>query len=452
MHIRPRSPLTTQYPMSLARTLRLDRHDRSIFALALPALGSLAADPLVSLVDTAFVGQLGSVPLAALGVNASLFSMAFVIFNFLAYGTTPLIGRALGQGRKADAGRIAVQALVLATAVGAVALLLLQLAAVPLLRMMGAGGPLLEDALTYLRIRAFAGPAVLLITAGHGIFRGFQNTMTPLLVTLALNVVNLVLDPLLIFGFGWGLAGAATATAAAQWTGALTFLYLLLVRERETLQIRFRLPSLQAFRPFLRIGWEMAIRTVALIGTMTLATAIATRVGTRAVAAHQVAAQLWLFMALVVDALAISGQALVAKYLGAGSERTARRVSNRLLGWALATGLALSALFWVLTPWLVPFFTDDAEVMARLRAVMPFVIAMQPLNALVFVWDGIFMGAEQFRYLAVAMVASAAVAATGLLLVLPMGWGLTGVWWALVALMLVRLITLAARYLRPLAA
>lgn len=425
-------------------------HDRAIWRLAWPALGALAADPLVSLVDTAFVGQLGRTELAALGINASVFSLAFVVFNFLAYGTTPRVGRAVGRGDRAEAGRVVMQALTLAVGVGAVALCALQLFAVPILRAMGADAALMGPALEYLRIRAFAGPAVLIITASHGAFRGFQDTRTPLVISLGLNAVNLVLDPLLIFGLGWGLAGAATATAIAQWSGALVFLWLLLVRRREALKIPLALPRLKALVPFLKIGWELALRTFALIATMTLATAIAARVGTVAVAAHQVAAQLWLFLALVVDALAIAAQALVAKHLGAGDRAAARAVSGRLLVWGLGVGCVLGLGFWLLQPVLPGFFSDDPATVAAVLAVFPFVAAMQPLNALVFVWDGVFMGAEDFRYLAKAMLASALAAAAVLLAVLPMGWGLAGVWWGLVTLMGVRLVTLAARYAKRL--
>lgn len=419
--------------------------DRRILALALPALGALAADPLVSMVDTAFVGRLGVTPLAALGVNASVFSLAFVVFNFLAYGTTPLIARAVGRGDRPAAGRLAVEALTLATVAGVGALVLLQLLAGPVLALMGATGPLREPALEYLRIRALAGPAVVLITAGHGIFRGWHDTRTPLVVTLGLNVVNLVLDPLFIFGLGWGLAGAAWATVVAQWAGAAAFLWLILRSRRERLGVTSYRPRLRDLAPLLRVGSALLVRTLSLIATMTLATAVATRLGPLAVAAHQVATQLWLLLALVVDALAVAGQALVG-----GSEGTeARRISNRLLAWGLALGVGLAALFALLRPWLPLLFTDDPAAVGRVDDLLPFVIWMQPLNALVFVWDGVYMGARAFRFLAVQMVLSAAVAAAVLLAVAPMGWGLEGVWWGIVALMGTRAVTLGVRYFGP---
>ena len=422
------------------------RYDREILALAVPAVGALAADPVVSLVDTAFVGRLGAVELAALGVNASVFSLAFMAFNFLANGSTPMIGRAVGRGDREGAGRIVTQAFVLAIAIGVVVLILLEAFARPILLAMGADGELLEPALTYLRIRALAGPAVLLISAGNGVFRGFQDTRTPLVIVLGLNVVNLALDPLFIFGFGWGLAGAAWATVIGQWLGAIWFVTLLFVRDRRTLHVPLALPSLGELAPFLKIGWELVARTMALVATMTLATAVAARVGVQEVAAHQVAAQLWLFLALVVDALAIAAQALVARYVGEGKPREARALSNRLLGMGVALGLALGVGMWLAQGWLPRVFTDAPAVVALVTAIFPFVALMQPLNAIVFVWDGVFMGVEDFRYLAWAMIVSSAVAAAILLLVVPLGWGLEGVWWGLVALMGVRAATLAVRY------
>ena len=423
-------------------------HDREILRLAVPALAGLAADPLVSLIDTAFVGQLGRVPLGALGVNASIFSMTFVVFNFLAYGTTPRVGRAVGDGDRAAAGRAVVRALTLALLAGGVALGALQLLARPVLRLMGASAELMGPALAYLRIRALAGPAVLLITASHGAFRGYQDTRTPMYVTIGFNVVNAGLDPLFIFGFGWGLAGAAAATAIAQWIGALVFLGLLLGVRREELGVPLAWPSLRSLVPFLKVGRDLLLRTGSLVGTMTLATAVAARVSVTAVAAHQVAHQLWLFLALVVDALAVAAQALVSKHLGADDPDAARTVSDRLVQWGLAVGVALGVGFFLLRPVLPHFFTDDPATIRALLDVYLFVALLQPLNGLVFVGDGIYMGAEAFPYLAKAMIGTALVAAAVLGLVLPMGWGLRGVWGGIATLMAGRLLTLGVPYLR----
>ena len=424
------------------------RYDREILALAVPALGALAADPLVSLIDTAFVGRLGRVELAALGVNVAVFGFAFIVFNFLAYGTTPMVGKAVGRGDRDAAGRVVANAFVIAAVAGILALTALQLLARPILAVMGADATLIDPATSYLRVRALAGPALLIITAANGAFRGFQDTRTPLIVTLGVAAVNLVLDPLFIFVFGWGLVGAAWATTVAQWIGAVTFLALVYGRLRRSWRVPLRLPSWREVTPFLNVGWALLIRTFSLIAALTAATAVATRVGVVEVAAHQVAAQLWLFLALIVDALAIAAQALVARFVGEGRWQEARAVSDRLLAMGLLVGVLLGVAFWLGRGLLARAFSDDPQVVAAVLAVFPFVALMQPLNGLVFVWDGIFMAIEDFRFLAVAMALSALVAATLLALVLPMQWGLAGVWWAIVGLMAARAATVAWRY-RP---
>jgi MATE family multidrug resistance protein len=428
--------------------VRVRRYDREILTLALPALGALAADPLVSLIDTAFVGRLGRVELAALGVNVAVFSFAFILFNFLAYGTTPMVARALGRGDRDEAGRIVANAFVLALLAGAVALTVLQAFARPILAAMGADATLMDPAASYLRVRALAGPALLLITAANGAFRGFQDTRTPLIVTLGVAAINLILDPLFIFAFGWGLVGAAWATTAAQWAGAVAFVALVYGRHRGSWRVPLRLPGWREVTPFLRVGWALVIRTLSLIGALTAATAVATRIGVVEVAAHQVAAQLWLFLALIVDALAIAGQALVARYVGEGRPEDARALSDRLLAMGLLVGSGLGVAFWAARGALAAAFSDDPAVVATVLSVFPFVALMQPLNGLVFVWDGIFMGIQDFRFLALAMALSALAAAALLASVLPLGWGLAGVWWAIVGLMVARAATLGWRY-RP---
>jgi MATE family multidrug resistance protein len=291
----------------------------------------------------------------------------------------------------------------------------------------------------------------MIITVGHGAFRGYQDTRTPLYVTLGLNAVNLVLDPIFIFGLGAGLVGAAWATVVAQWVGAAAFLALLWAG-RSRLGIAAGRPGWGEVRMLLGAGRPLVIRTLALLGTLTLATAVAARVGTVAVAAYQVLAQLWLFLALVVDALAIAAQAMIGKSVGAGSV-DARAIANRLLVLGLGLGLALAAVMALAAPWLSQLFTDDPAVVAAIRSAYGFVVVMQPLNAIVFVWDGIVIGATDFGYLAVSMVIAAVTSSAVLLAVVPQGWGLAGVWWGLVVLMATRALTLLAWQLRgPLSA
>ena len=419
--------------------------DRRILRLAVPALGTLAIDPLVSLTDTAFVARLGEVPLAALGVDTAVFSFSFFLFNFLAYGTTPLLAGAVGRGDSAGAGRIAWQAVALAIVAGMAVMVLLQVFAEPILGLMGAEGEMIEPALVYLRIRALAAPAVVLVIAANGVFRGLQDTRTPLIVTVAISLLNLVLDPLLIFAAGWGVAGAATATAVAQWLGALWFLALL-GRSRRRGDIPWSFPRFDQARPLLRAGRDIGLRTFALVGFFTLATAQAARVGTAAVAAHQVASQLWLLLALAVDALAIAAQAMIGLASGRGDRLEVRRSSIRLLWWGAGAGVVLGALVAITADPLISLFGAGPAVSAELATILPVIALMEPLSALVFVGDGIFLGASRFAFLAVTTVAAAVIASAVVLGAVAIGWGLIGVWVGIVALVVARAVGLATGY------
>ena len=285
---------------------------------------------------------------------------------------------------------------------------LLILTAREVLGVMGAGDDTLEGATTYLRIRALALPAVMLVTAGHGVFRGFQDTRAPLVVTLGLNLINLVLDPLLIFGLGAGLAGAAWATVIAQWAGAVWFVALLW-RRRDALGLVWSLPGRSDLRILLGAGRALILRIGSLLAVLTVATAIAARIGTSSVAAHLVMFQIWLFLSLVLDALAIAGQAMIGKTLALDVDDAAA-ISRRLLVLGLGVGSAVAVALIVVAPWLPGWFTDDPAVIRSLRGVYPFLVLMQPLNALVFVWDGIVIGATDFTYLAWTVFVAAAVA------------------------------------------
>lgn len=420
---------------------RRSRFDSEIFKLGIPAFGALAADPLVSLVDTAFVGRLGASELGSLAVAAAVFGVAFALFNFLAYGTTPLVAAAMGRKDQSEAGRLASAAVGIGLAAGLLGVLLLIPLAENVVRIMGASADTVGGATDYLRIRSLALPAVMLITVGHGVFRGLHNTMTPLLVTLGLNAVNLILDPILIFGLDWGLEGAAWATVVAQWSGAAWFV-VLLGRQRSALGLHRERPHRDDVRRLLHAGSALLIRTGSLLAALTLATAIAARIGTAQVAAHQIMFQVWIFLSLMLDSLAIAGQAMVATALPRSTAESAA-ISRRLLALGLTFGLLLTAILVAVGPWVPGWFIDDADVVSALRTVYPFLVVMQPLNALVFVWDGVIIGAGDFAYLAKSMVVALAASAAVLLAVLPLGWGLAGVWWAIVVLMLVRVGLLA---------
>jgi len=417
-------------------------YDREIVRIGLPALGALAADPLMSLVDTAFIGRLGAVALAAVAIASAIYAAVFAVFNFLEYAVTPLVAQSVGAGDREEAGRFTVAALAVSVVGGVVAAIGLIVFAEPLLRAFGAGADVLASATTYLRIRALGVPALLVILVGHGAFRGYQDTRTPLIVSLGLNAVNLVLDPVLIFGVGWGIAGAAWATVVAQWFGAAWFAVLFFWIRRSALAIGFGRLKRSAVGSLAVAARAMILRNASLLASLTAATVVAARVGTASVAAHQIAMQLWIFLALVIDAFAIAGQAIVGKELGAGQRVVARAVSNRLLALGFTFGITLAIALAAVSPWLGSWFTPDRAVLTAFTAILPILVMMQPINGVVFVWDGIAIGAKAFSLLAWSTLLASAVSLAALLAVIPMGWGLVGVWAAIVVLMVVRATTL----------
>lgn len=422
--------------MRVRPQLRRGSLDRTILGLALPATMALAADPLLSLVDTALVGRLGSVELAALGIDTAVFTTVFFGFNFLTYGTTAAVARRRGANDPEGASRYAVQALWLAVALGAVSTVVLLVAAPAIVRLMGATAAVAGPAIVYLRIRACAAVGLLIVQVGHGAFRGLHDTRTPLAITVAANIVNGAVSWWLIYPLGMGIAGAALGTVVAEVGAAGAFL-VLGARRLSTAGLRVDRP---AMAEIVRVSRDLFLRTVSLLTGLLITTAIAARMGTVTVAAHQIARELWTMLALILDGFAIAGQAMVATALGAGDPARARAESRRILGWGLAGGLVIGVVYLPLGGVLPGVFTRDAEVIAGVTGVWVIIAALQPAGGVVFVLDGILMGAGDFRFLLTSTAAAAlgALVPVGLL-ALALDWGLQGVWAGMVAMMAVRL-------------
>jgi putative MATE family efflux protein len=414
-------------------------YDRQILMLAVPALGALAAEPLYVLVDTAIVGHLGTTQLAALAIAATVMSTAFTIFNFLTYGTTAQVARLHGAGRDEAAAALGSQALWLALGIGVVLLALIEALAGPLVTLMGGTGKVYDGAVLYLRIAALGSPLFMLASAGQGFLRGISDLRTPLVILVCAHTTNAVLELLFVYGFRWGLAGSAWGTVIAQAGMALGFVA---VQRRAG----FERPLPAKMRPLARIGSEIAVRTTALTGSFLVGSAVLARIGTASLGAHQVAFQLWIFLALILDAIAVAGQVMVGRMLGAGDAAGARAAATRMIGWSVAIGALFAVVLLALGDAVPRLFTGDDRVVARAHEIWPLFAVMMPANGAVFALDGILIGAGDTRYLMWGMLAAAAVYVPITLLALRDGWGIVGVWWGLLALIAVRLVTCAARF------
>jgi MATE family multidrug resistance protein len=419
--------VTSANPASTQRRFLLPgRHpaDKSILALGIPALGALAADPLYSLVDTAFVGNLGAEELGAVAVGTAAFTASFWLFSFLAYGVTPRVARFVGANDDRNAARIGVQALLMALSIGAVITILGVVLAGPIVRLLGADADIQGLAESYLRIRVLSATAVLVAQVGHGWLRGTQNTRTPMFIAVGGAGLNIGLDYLLIYSFGMGVQGAAWATVIGQYLAAGAFL-VILTRRFNGAGARWRFER-DVASGLLRIGADLVVRTGALLGALTLTTSVAARMSLDSLGAWQITMQLFLFLSLVLDSVAIAAQALVGKYLGAGTRADARAVSARLMEWGLLIGLVAGLALFLGRSGLASLFSNDESVVASAAWLVAWLAAVQPLSALAFTLDGILIGASDTRFLAQSMLLSSVAFAAVSLASLNLDWGTPG--------------------------
>ncbi|MFE7597239.1 MATE family efflux transporter [Streptomyces sp. NPDC057494] len=428
----------TQAPATSKAVRR--QHDREIVSLALPAFGALVAEPLFLMVDSAIVGHLGTPQLAGLAIAAALLSTAVSVFVFLAYATTAAVARRVGAGDLQAAIRQGMDGIWLALLLGAAVVALTLPTAPWLVGIFGASDTAAPYAVTYLRISSLGIPAMLVVLAATGVLRGLQDTRTPLYVAIAGFATNGALNVGLVYGAGLGIAGSAWGTVIAQCGMAVAYL-VVVVRGARRHGASLR-PDAAGIRASAQAGAPLLVRTLSLRAVLLIATAVAARLGDAEVAAHQIILSLWSLMAFALDAIAIAGQAIIGRYLGADDADGARQVCRRMVQWGVVSGVALGALLIVARPLFVPLFTGDTTVQDTLLPALLVVALSQPISGVVFVLDGVLMGAGDGPYLAWAMLLTLAVFAPVALMIPALSGGLTALWWAMTLMMTVRMGTL----------
>lgn len=467
--------------------LNLDKLGLEIASIALPAALALTADPIASLVDTAFIGQIGPVELAAVGVSIALFNQAsrIAIFPLVSVTTSfvaeeDTIGTVSPEAKDSDYletgsstnGEMkqlipesdatqnaynsksvatsfeivttnhqkryipsASSAMVIGSILGLIQAIFLISGAKPLLNFMGVGSdsPMLKPAKQYLMLRSLGAPAVLLSLAMQGIFRGFKDTKTPLYATVAGDVTNIILDPIFIFVFHLGVTGAAIAHVISQYLICFILLWRLMA------QVNLLPPSIRhlQFSRFLKNGFLLLMRVIAVTFCVTLAASLAARQGPTPMAAFQVCLQVWLATSLLADGLAVAGQAILASAFAKKDYDKATATASRVLQLGLVLGLMLAAILGVGLQYGARLFTKDVNVLHLIGIGIPFVAATQPINALAFVFDGVNFGASDFAYSAFSMVMVAIVSIL-VLFVLSYTNGFIGIWVALTIYMSLR--------------
>jgi len=412
---------------------------RRIAGLAIPALGVLAAEPLYLLFDLAVVGRLGAVALAGLAIGGLILSLVSSQLTFLSYGTTARAARFFGAGDRASAVGEGVQATWLGIGLGLLIAVAVEATAVPLLDVIANGGQIAAEAEPWLRIAVLGAPAILISLAGNGWMRGVQDTARPLRYVVSGFAVSAVLCPLLVYGWlglpRLELVGSAVANLVGQWLAGLLFCRALLA-ERVPLRVH---PDV--LRAQVVMGRDLLVRTMAFQVCFVSAAAVAARFGAAAVAAHQVVLQLWSFLALVLDSLAIAAQSLVGAALGAGLLTHAKSVAWRVTAFSALAAAVLASAFAVGASVLPTLFTSDRSVLDEIGVPWWFLVAQLPVAGVVFALDGVLLGAGDAKFMRNATLASALLGFLPLIwLSLVFGWGLFGIWSGLTTFMVLRLV------------
>ncbi|KAK9682998.1 hypothetical protein RND81_10G111600 [Saponaria officinalis] len=457
-----------------------------ILQIALPAALALAADPVASLIDTVFIGHLGPIELAAVGVSIAIFNQASKITIYpLVSITTSFVAEeeteskitekheanktctskdletqhddaSFGEelqdasstqftsAKKIDDNIVgggkrhipsASTALVLGGILGLLQTIFLIFGADTLLGIMGVkhGSPMLTPAHKYLTVRSLGAPAVLLSLAMQGVFRGLKDTKTPLYATVAADGANIILDPIFIFACHLGVSGAAIAHVISQYLMAFILVW------RLTKQVDLLPPSLKdlQFGRFLKNGFYLFTRVIAVTFCVTLAASLAARLGATPMAAFQICLQVWLTSSLLADGLAIAGQAILACAFAEKDYEKATAAAARVLQMGFILGLGLAVVVGAGLQFGAGVFTTDVNVLHYISIGVPFVAATQPINSLSFVFDGVNFGASDFAYSAYSMVLVAGGSIASLFL-LSRSYGFVGIWIALTIYMALR--------------
>lgn len=414
--------------------------NKAMITLAIPVLFSLIAEPITGLIDTGFVTRLGVIPLAALGIGTAVLSLGFWVFNFLGISTHTSVAQALGRGEVGEASKVTALALIIAFILGTLVILIVWPLAPQMARWAGAGEPeVLETAVLYVRYRLFGAPAVIMLMVVFGTLRGLQDMVSPMIVAIGINVLNIVLDWVLIFGVGpfpeWGIAGAATASALAQWIGVLWAIGVVVRKLGLPDSIDFS-QTLALFK----VGGDLFVRSGMLILFLFFGTRVANQMGAEAGAAHQVIRQLWIVAVFVMEAFAETTQSLTGYFFGAKMIGQAKRVARFGMMWGLGAGVVVATLLALFTNLIVGrFLPDDPLITVAFMAAWIPTVVTQPLNSIAFITDGVHWGTGDYPYMRNGMLLASIVGITSLWMIEQSGTtDLAWVWYATILWLVLR--------------
>lgn len=412
-----------------------------IFALALPALGVLAATPLYLLLDTAVVGRmLGSFELAALAAGATVQSTVTTQLTFLSYGTTARSARLFGAGKRSDAVAEGVQSTWVGIGVGLLLAAVIWLFGDTIALWLTGDEAIAAETAKWLYVSALAIPLTLVVMAGNGWLRGVQDTRRPLYFVLAGVIPGAILLPLFVHQFG--LVGSAAANVLGMAITATCFIVCLAREHRGDWRPRWSIMVRQ-----LVLGRDLILRSLSFQVAFVSAAAVAARFGTEPLAAHQIMLQLWNFVTLVLDSLAIAAQALIGSALGVGTVAIAKKVGERITLYSLLFAGGLAAVF-ALGAGVIPrIFTTDEAVLAEISGPWWLLLIMIILGGIVFALDGVLLGAGDAAFLRTISILSVLLGfLPGVWISFALDGGLLGIWAGLLSFIAIRMVAVAWRF------
>ncbi|WP_339108146.1 MATE family efflux transporter [Thioclava sp. GXIMD4216] len=422
--------------------------NRRVLSIAVPVVISNVTVPLLGLVDTAVVGQIGqAAPIGAVGVGAVILSSLYWIFGFLRMGTTGLVAQAHGRGDAVETAAGLLRALLLALVAGG-GLWIGQQALFDLaFRLAPASAEVESLARTYLSIRIWGAPATIGLYGLIGWLIALERTRTVLMIQIVMNALNVVLDLAFVLGLGWGIKGVATASLISEILGAGLGLWFARAAFLPAACALGRLFDRAELGRLVRVNTDIMIRSVLLQASFTTFLFISAGRGDVALAANQVLLQFLQITSFALDGFAFAAESLVGQAVGAGSVARLRRAGWLNGLWSFGFAVLLGVVFALLGPQIINLMARAEEVRALAKHYLPWMMVMPLASFGSYILDGIFIGATQTRAMRNAMIVSVAVYVAALFLMVPL-WGNHGLWAALMVLNLLRALSLGALYPR----
>tara|TARA_B110000046_G_scaffold185997_1_gene231175 strand:+ start:16582 stop:17940 length:1359 start_codon:yes stop_codon:yes gene_type:complete len=378
---------------------------KHINKLAIPALIAGIAEPLLSITDTAIIGNIhvnATESLAAVGIVGAFISMLVWVFGQIRSAISSIISQYVGANKLDEIKTLPVQAIVIVVAGSLFVLAISYPFAKQIFQFYNASGTVLDFCVTYFKIRIFGFPFSLFVFAVFGIFRGLQNTYYPMVIAIIGASLNVVLDIIFVYGIegfipAMNIEGAAYASIIAQITMAVIALILLL--KKTTISLKLSLPFHKEIPHLLGMIGNLFVRTIALNTALFFATAYATDYGKEYIAAYTIGLNIWLLGAFMIDGYASAGNILSGKLLGAKDYKTLLKLSSKLAKYGFFMGIIIAVIGFVFYDFIGRIFTKDALVLEQFYHVFWIVILTQPISAITFIFDGMFKGMGEMKYL-----------------------------------------------------